>query len=144
MKLNTTYEEKNSKARELKEFYKRNKQFLVANKLGDNTYKDSNILTNMTSIILTLMELEDNYMECAINEKDSVIDNLTEKSPEFYRMAELGIDLNRVIEKDNVKDRKRKKYGLSNEVDEDANKARNFKRNLLLSKQKHYLIPDDE
>lgn len=142
--MNTTYEEKYTKATELKEFYKRNKQFLVANKLGNNTYKDSNILTNMTSIILTLMELEDNYMECAINEKDSVIDNLTERSPEFYRMAELGIDLNRVIEKEDVRARKRKKYGLNDGTDEEANKAREFKRKLLLSKQEQYLIPDDE
>jgi hypothetical protein len=142
--LKTTYEEKSIKAKELKEFFKRNKQFLIANKLGENTYKDSNILTNMTSILITLMELEENYMECAINSMDSVMDNLAEKSPEFYRMAELGIAINRDIEKENIRVMKRKKYGLKDGVDEDNNKARDFKRKILLTKQEQYLIPDDE
>ncbi|PMR71777.1 hypothetical protein [Billgrantia endophytica] len=81
------FENKQIEAGLAKRFFQRRKRMIVANLVGKPEYRETQVLSNMTSIILSLIELEDKYERYKINQLDSIMDVLSNNDPEFYQVS---------------------------------------------------------
>lgn len=105
------FESKEEQARFLKQFFKHKKRRMVANLIKTPEYRETHILSNMTSIIISLIELEDKYERCKIKQLDSAMDILKKNNKEFYQVSEAIHDLVKSIGALKQDIAKHKKYG---------------------------------
>lgn len=106
------FDRKEQQVSQLGKLYKQRKRYLVANQLGDNEYKGSPILSDLTDMIKTMTELQEAYLVAKTQELDSVMDTVREATPEFYDLADKMKEIREKASEYKKEIRKRKRYGL--------------------------------
>ncbi|WP_085919523.1 hypothetical protein [Halomonas sp. CSM-2] len=82
------FDRKEQQVSQLCRVYRQKKGYLRANQLGDNEYKGSPIMSDLTAMIKTMTDLHQSYLVAKTQELDSVMDAVREATPEFYELAD--------------------------------------------------------
>jgi hypothetical protein len=133
---------KEEQATYLKNFFRHQKRLLIAHQIGDNDYKDTKAMSDLTAIIITLIELEDKYSKLKVNQLDSVMDCLALISPDFYNVSNEIHNTIMKIEECNKKIQKRTKFGVNCDKDVEVKKLYELKLHRLKSKQEKLLYTE--
>jgi hypothetical protein len=106
------FESKEQQVSQLGKIYKQRKRYLAANQLGDNEYKGSPIMSDLTEMIQTMTDLQEAYLVAKTQELDSVMDAVREATPEFYDLADKMKEIREQASEYKKEIQKRKRYGL--------------------------------
>ena len=136
------YNQKEEQAKELKKIFQSKKMFLIARQFGNNDNKETKTLSNLTAIIITLIELEDKYGHAKIKQLDSIMDKLTDLSPIFYKVTNEIEETNALFSECKNSISKMVKFGLDPSNELSKRQLYSFKIKSLRKEQERIMFKE--